>query len=117
MNNTLFGLALVLLLPLVTFAQTSENLTTVFGKIFTFALAFVWFLWNMFQFFFNSSEVKSTEVRDKIMYSVIGLFVMLSIWGLVSLFQNSIGIHTTEQLDYPSVQQNNSGSSFNGQTL
>jgi RsiW-degrading membrane proteinase PrsW (M82 family) len=95
----LLGSGAVFALPLMALAQAS-NLTDVFNSIFEFinyvvipfifALAFIWFLWNVFQYFFFTNKPSNEALRDQILFSVIGLFVMLSIWGIVALVQNSL---------------------------
>ncbi len=95
----LFALGSVLLVPAVAMAQVND-LTDVFNNIFEFinfvvipfifALAFIWFLYNIFVYFFFEAKPENDVLRNQILFSVIGLFVMLSIWGIVALVQNSL---------------------------
>lgn len=95
----LLGSGALFLLPLMALAQAG-NVTDVFNNVFEFinyvvipfifALAFVWFLWNVFTYFFFNAKPGNDVLRDQILFSVIGLFIMLSIWGVVALVQNSL---------------------------
>jgi len=57
-----------------------------------FAAAFIAFLWGVFQYFIlgGANEEKRKEGRVFILYGIIGLVVMLSIWGIVNLLTNSL---------------------------
>ena len=52
------------------------------------ALALIWFFWGIIQYVLKAdNEEKQTEARSYMIYAVIGMFVMFSIWGLVHLVQ------------------------------
>lgn len=82
--------------PLLTFAA-GKNLSDImiiitryfesFG-IFIIGLAIVTFIFNVYRYFFLETE-KRKEAGLYVLYSVIGFFVILSIWGLVALLTNS----------------------------
>ena len=96
------SLALALLcafLPVVALAQFGE-VNTFIGKIsefingviipFIFGLALLMFVWGVFKFFIlgGNDEGKQEEGKQLILYSVIGLVVMVSIFGIVNLVAN-----------------------------
>jgi hypothetical protein len=55
------------------------------------ALALLFFLWGLAVFILASGDTKRIqEGKDKIKWGLIALFVMVSIWGIVSFFQGSI---------------------------
>ncbi|HRY62280.1 MAG TPA: hypothetical protein P5056_00695 [Candidatus Paceibacterota bacterium] len=95
-----FGLSLV---PFVAFAQAStgvSGLITKFGAIlnqlvplFT-GLAVVWLLWNIVNYIqAGGGDTKAREAaRDAIVFSIILIFVMVSVWGLVGIIGETIGI-------------------------
>lgn len=56
-----------------------------------FALAMVVFLWGVTQFIMNSAdEAKRSQGKQFMVWGIIGLFVMFSIWGLVSILRNTV---------------------------
>jgi hypothetical protein len=57
-------------------------------------LAVVVFVWNVFKYFIKS-DADRTEAGKYVMYSVIGFFVILSMWGLVNILQNTFGLGNT----------------------
>lgn len=57
-----------------------------------FALAIVYFVYGVFTYVRDSSESSSrTEGANHILYSTIGLFIMISVWGIIGLLQGIIG--------------------------
>lgn len=82
------------LMPALVFAQgkitTFEGLVNKFISIIKyvvpliFAIALVAFLWGVFQYFFSGAE-KKEEAKDFLLYGIIGLFIMVSVWGLVRI--------------------------------
>lgn len=60
--------------------------------IFILALAVVSFLYGIVTYIFRAGdETKRKEGVRFITYGIIGLFVMISVWGLVALLSNTIG--------------------------
>lgn len=54
------------------------------------ALAVVFFLVGVVKFMFSvGDETKRKEGKNMMIYGVIGLFVMISVWGLVGLLTNT----------------------------
>ncbi len=59
-----------------------------------FAVAFIMFLIGVVKYFFSSGEKASDERKkgkDFILYSIIGFFLMLSLWALVNILVQSFG--------------------------
>jgi hypothetical protein len=56
-----------------------------------FALSLIVFLWGIFKYIFLSQgEEKNLEqAKSYILYGIIGLFVMVSVWGIVNLLNRS----------------------------
>lgn len=60
-----------------------------------FGIALVAFLYGVFLFIASSANEKARESgRLYIMYGLVGLFVMLSVWGLVAILTGTIGLGT-----------------------
>ncbi len=59
-----------------------------------FALATAMFIWGVVQYVINSDEeAKKAKGRDFMIWGVIALAVMFSVWGLVSILGKTFGIN------------------------
>lgn len=92
----------VLALPLVSFAQTINNISDAGSFVINtinniivpvlFAVAFIVFLWGAFKTFIlgaNSDEVKE-QGKNLMLWGLIGFFVMVSVWGLVNILTGTV---------------------------
>ncbi|MBI5400924.1 MAG: hypothetical protein HZB12_02325 [Candidatus Yonathbacteria bacterium] len=72
------------------------------------AAGVVWVIWSAFKFVMSAGdEEKRKEGREGIIYGIIGLAIMLSVWGLVGLVTRSTGLSGTGAgLTAPSVTGN-----------
>jgi len=59
------------------------------------ALAVLTFIWNVYKYFIVSDPANRGEASKYVMFSVIGLFVILSFWGLVNILSNTLNLSTT----------------------
>lgn len=84
--------------PLVTFAATNgvarligtvRNIIDALVPI-VIGLAILFFLWGVFKYFFMKGEADKEGGRDFMMYGILALFVMVSVWGLVRMLQSAI---------------------------
>lgn len=98
-------------LPLIASAQTPSNLTGLIsfaGDILNrlipvlIALALVAFFWGLVQYVWTG---KSEGAKDIMVAGLLGLFVMVSVWGIIRLAQNTLGISSGGALPAPSVPQ------------
>jgi NADH:ubiquinone oxidoreductase subunit 2 (subunit N) len=93
-----------LALPIVASAQTQINNINQAGSFIIntinniivpvlFAVAFIVFLWGAFQTFIMGASSEETKDKGKslMLWSLIGFFVMLSVWGLVGILTGSVG--------------------------
>lgn len=86
--------------PLLAFAQGADIwsivglvkglLNVVIPILFTVAL--VYFLWGVIRFVITDNADSKEKAKEVVIRGVIGLFVMVSIWGLVGFVQNTLGI-------------------------
>lgn len=97
MKKSVFIGALSLALPLTAAAQVS-NLEDVFQFInnlintllpLIIAAAVVYFIYGIARYVMAGDEEAKGAAKDKIIYGVIGLFVMVSVWGLVNILTNT----------------------------
>ena|SRR3989344_1920991 len=85
----------IIIIPFVSFAQQKDLRYVVMLAIqyFNYAiylilgLAILMFVWNVFKYFIKGSEnvIDKKEASLYVMWSIIGFFVILSIWGLVRI--------------------------------
>jgi len=61
--------------------------------IFLFGAAFIYFLWGIFKLIRNAdSEEERKTGANHILYSVIGMFVMLGAYGIIRLIANTFNL-------------------------
>jgi len=70
--------------------KISELLNQVIPILIT--LAIIYFIWGVIQYVTAKDEEKQAEARKTIVSGIIGIFVIVSIWGLVSLVGRTFGI-------------------------
>lgn len=60
-----------------------------------FTLAFIVFLWGVFQYFIagGADEEKREKGKKFVAYGLVGFFVMISVWGLVNLLVSTFGFN------------------------
>lgn len=96
--------------PLVALAQspTAQSCTAADGTItgiicyigslfnllipFAITLGILYFVWGVITFMISADEEQKTKGRDKMIYGIIGLAVIVSVWGLVRILVKSFGI-------------------------
>jgi hypothetical protein len=63
---------------------------------FIFAIAVVMFIWGAVQFFIinGGEEEKRTQGKQFMLWGLIALAVMISVWGIVEVFQKTFGVPT-----------------------
>lgn len=94
------GVAIPFALPLVAFAQSLGNLTSLasaFGNLVNIllpivvALALLAFFWGLAKFIFAAGdETKRDEGKKIMIWGIVALFIMVSIWGLVQFIQSAL---------------------------
>ena len=112
-------IALSLLAPFAAFAAEASDLGDIIKRAgdllnqiapLLLALAFVYLLWNIVKYIeAGQGDAKGRETaRDAIIASLILLFVMVSIWGLVGIIRRTVGVGegaTAPTLTPPSVPE------------
>lgn len=82
--------------------QSSPTALNIVGRIQTIfnyiiplliTLGVIYFIWGVISYVLSKSEEAKKEGRDRMIYGIIGLFVIISIWGLVGLLANTFGIN------------------------
>lgn len=57
-----------------------------------FALAILAFFWGIFLYVFSTGETKKVEGKHVMLWSLIALFIMTSLYGIIAVAQSTLGI-------------------------
>lgn len=100
------------LLPMFAFAQTANFsylqslVTAISGLVDTlipllFAVALLFFLWGVFQYFiFGAGDEEKRETAKKFMiYALVGLVLMVAVWGIVKLIASILGVNISDTVN------------------
>lgn len=89
------GLGLVL-------CKISELLSAILPVLVAFGV--IYFIWGIVQYFIADSEEAKKTGKDRIIYGIIGLAVIISVWGLVFVVTDTLGLSTNgTSLNAPNV--------------
>jgi len=93
----LYPIAL-LALPVLTFAQDATSILSKVQNIIAslvpilIGIAVLYFLWGVLKYVVAKDPESQKEARSIMIYGIIVLFVMVSIWGLVGVLARTVGI-------------------------
>lgn len=97
-----------------TFKDFANNLTDLIGNTITdllLTVAVAAFFWSVITFIWNRSRGNVDAMKDasnRLLWSIIGLFVMFSIWGIVNFLQSGFGFENKNTIKAPTIQVNTS---------
>lgn len=57
-----------------------------------FGLCIFYFFWGIFKYLRNTNSNEKEESRKILVWGVIGMFVVFSIWGIIELIKGELGI-------------------------
>lgn len=89
--------------PAIVFAQTT-TFTSILGVIqgilnvvmpILITLGVVYFLWGVVQYVTSGDAEKKEEGQQHMIWGLIGIFVMVALWGLIAVISNTFGISGT----------------------
>lgn len=116
MKKVIYGA--VSLLPTLAFAQTTPSanlgfLATLVGQVGTairllipvmFGLAIIFFFWGLIQYIRSAGDPKAAAEGKSIMiWGIIAIAVMISVYGLVAWLQGVVGINANATVNLPVV--------------
>jgi len=85
------------------FANQLKNLIDILIPI-VFALALLFFLWGLAKYIFAAGDEEAKEKGKQIMiWGIISLFIMASVWGIVAFLQNIFGVSSDVDITLPGV--------------
>lgn len=104
------GLSISAFVPAVALAATVDSVLDKMGNLIgtatpiIVALALLYFFWGLARYILNSGdEEKKAEGRNIMIWGIIALFVMISVWGLVNILANTFSVNDGSRIDIPSV--------------
>jgi hypothetical protein len=114
MTKTLASLsALLLALPLAASAQTLQPLANLIGAIarlvgalvpILITLALVVFFWGLVRYLWGSGgKTDHAAGKQMMLWGIISLFVMVSVWGIVRLAQDALDVNPNQTVTSPQV--------------
>lgn len=83
------------------FIKISDLLNAVIPLI--IGLAFVVFLWGVYKYIVAPGPEEKSKGKDTIIYGIIGLFVMLSAWGIVNILTQTFDLETATPSSIPGI--------------
>lgn len=99
-------------MPLLAFAAEGVTLFSILARVaqllqfvmpILIALAVVYFIWGVIQYTVSTDEEAKKGARAKIIQGLIGLFIIVAFWGIISLISTTFGVRP-EQLDPRAIQ-------------
>lgn len=66
-------------------------------------LALIYFIWGIIQYVIAQSDDKKADAKTHIIYGIIAMFVIVSIWGITDYIADYLGI--TPFINYPIIPQ------------
>lgn len=87
--------------PMLAFAVNLTDILGIFRDLINtilpiiIALALLYFFWGLAQFVLAAGdETKQGEAKSIMIWGIIALFVMISVWGLVNVLVDTFGLDT-----------------------
>ncbi len=107
--------AAVVVAPLLAGAQTLLNtlalvntfLNAAIGLLVT--LAIIAFFYGLVKYLFTKGQEGSSEALKIMFWGVIAIFVMVSVWGIIRLLQNTLKVTSTDPIIPKGIQINAGG--------
>lgn len=121
---TVVALSLALFLPYIAFAARLSDAVGVGLRIIqdliivVIGAALLVFLWGVLKYVVATDDAGKDKGRMYMLWGIIGLFVMVSVWGLVFLLRTSFGLQGTDQTpEAPRVEVPSGGESGGVQNI
>jgi len=68
---------------------------------FLVALGVIIFVWGVISYVIASDEEAKTRGRDRMIYGIIGLAVIIALWGLVKILTNTFELNSGTEFSLP----------------
>ncbi|HWA31913.1 MAG TPA: pilin [Candidatus Paceibacterota bacterium] len=70
---------------------------------FLVALGIVYFVWGVVTYVIAGDEEAKKKGRDRMIYGIIGLVVIVAVWGIVHWITNTFSVTNNGQINLPQV--------------
>jgi len=95
------------LTPVSNISQLASRLSSI-GNVIVYLLVFlgvVYLIWNIVQYFIKGKEGDESrhEAGMHILWGIVGLAIIISLWGLVNILIQTFGTTTTNLPNVPSA--------------
>ena len=89
--------------PFITFAQTNafsilavvKNILDILIPL-LITLALVYFIWGVIKYVISKDADDKEKSRSVVVRGIIGLFIIVSVWGIVGVIQDTFDVKNTE---------------------
>ena len=68
-----------------------------------FAAGFFLFVWGLVQFLWNLDEGAQSDGKQHMLWGIVGMLIMISVYGIIGLIDNSFGL----QISNPDISRIN----------
>ncbi|MFA7315530.1 MAG: hypothetical protein WC059_01855 [Candidatus Paceibacterota bacterium] len=95
--------------PLFAFAANIFDVLRIINQILStlipilITLAVVYFIWGVIQYTISTDEEAKKGARNKIIQGLIGLFLIVSFWGIIKIVSSTFGADRTVQLQINAI--------------
>jgi len=81
-----------------------------------FTLGLFFFLWGLVEFLWNLKDGQVSENgKNHMVYGMVGMLIMVSVYGIIALIMNTFGIDPGTATDVSRIQNVDPGANFFGQ--
>ena len=110
--NKLATSILLLALPLIASAQQLQPLQNLAGSVgrlvaslvpILVTLALVVFIWGLIRYIWGGTKADHKAGRNIMIAGLISLFVIVSVWGIIFLAQDALGVNRGAPVQSPGV--------------
>jgi len=101
------------MLPMVAFAAADltnvETLVKSIGRIISllipivFALALLYFFWGLAKYILSAGGEDKENGKNVMIWGIVALFVMASVWGIISFMSSALGLNGGTSVTPPTV--------------
>ncbi len=70
---------------------------------FLIILGVIYFIWGVITYVISSDEEGKKDGRSRMIYGIIGLVVIVAVWGLVKIVTNTFGLSNIQNINYPTI--------------
>ncbi len=113
MKKSVFAGISLWLLPALSFAQTGNDVSGlistasgILGSVvpLLITLALIVFFWGLIKYILSSGEGDHKAGRAIMIAGIVSLFVMVSVWGIIRLAQNTLHVGGDQTITIPTVR-------------